>query len=214
MSSRSVNRKGNVHVRGGKVVLVADHRTTVHTTTTSQQERTRRGPQIGGVEESMFLSKEQAEEFAASALREHGLHDQGWVFVWSTSKTKFGTCNFPRHIITLSEPLAKVNTADEVQDTILHEVAHALAGPAARHGSEWKAMAIRVGARPEARASENARSADSKWTGTCPNCGDTVSRHRLTAATRKTACADCCNNFNKGKFTTKYQWLWEENTQV
>ena len=42
----------------------------------------------------------------------------------------------------------------EVRDTILHEIAHALAGAKARHGPAWKAIAKRLGATPKARAEE------------------------------------------------------------
>ncbi|MYB34820.1 MAG: SprT family zinc-dependent metalloprotease [Gammaproteobacteria bacterium] len=32
--------------------------------------------------------------------------------------------------------------SEQVNDAILHEIAHALAGPKAGHGSEWKAIAL------------------------------------------------------------------------
>lgn len=44
---------------------------------------------------------------------------------------------------------------DQVTDTILHEIAHALAGPAARHGPAWKSIARRLGATPKSCAPEN-----------------------------------------------------------
>ena len=39
-------------------------------------------------------------------------------------------------------------------DTILHEIAHAIAGANAGHGPVWKAVAKRIGAAPRARAEE------------------------------------------------------------
>ena len=42
----------------------------------------------------------------------------------------------------------------EVRDTILHEIAHALAGAKAKHGPAWKAIARRLGATLKARAEE------------------------------------------------------------
>ena len=42
-----------------------------------------------------------------------------------------------------------------VTEVILHEIAHALAGPEAGHGPEWKAIAIRLGARPRSRTPES-----------------------------------------------------------
>ena len=42
----------------------------------------------------------------------------------------------------------------EIRDTVLHEIAHALVGPEARHGPEWKAIAKRLGATPRANVYE------------------------------------------------------------
>ena len=42
----------------------------------------------------------------------------------------------------------------EIRDTILHEIAHALAGPEARHGARWKAIARRIDATPRANVYE------------------------------------------------------------
>ena len=43
----------------------------------------------------------------------------------------------------------------QVTDTILHEIAHALAGPGAGHGPAWKATASRLGATPKSCAPES-----------------------------------------------------------
>ena len=43
------------------------------------------------------------------------------------------------------------NGPEEVRDTILHEVAHALVGPGHGHDTVWKATAAQVGARPQRR---------------------------------------------------------------
>jgi len=46
-------------------------------------------------------------------------------------------------------------SSEQLTDTILHEIAHALAGPAAKHGPAWKAIARRLGATPKSCAPES-----------------------------------------------------------
>jgi hypothetical protein len=41
------------------------------------------------------------------------------------------------------------NGAEEIVDTILHEIAHALVGPRHGHDTVWKAKCTDIGARPE-----------------------------------------------------------------
>ena len=50
--------------------------------------------------------------------------------------------------ITLSKHLAKL-PEEKIRDTILHEIAHAIAGHAAGHGPKWKAACRQIGAIPE-----------------------------------------------------------------
>jgi hypothetical protein len=49
---------------------------------------------------------------------------------------RFGTCRYSRKLITLSRQLIELNDQARVLDTILHEIAHALAGPKTGHGPE------------------------------------------------------------------------------
>lgn len=89
-----------------------------------------------------------AEALARQLMREHGL--AGWKFAWSKSKRAFGSCCEGRKVIKLSRHLVTLNDYTEVLDTILHEIAHAIAGHKAGHGPEWQQVAIRLGCRPQA----------------------------------------------------------------
>ena len=91
---------------------------------------------------------------ARSLMDTHGLED--WTFRFSAAKTRLGECREPERVIQLSVRHAATAERREVMDTILHEIAHALAGVNARHGAAWKAVAARLGARPRARAEESA----------------------------------------------------------
>jgi len=63
---------------------------------------------------------------AVTLMQQHGL--VGWTFKFDHARRRFGCCNFTRRTISLSRPLTFLNDDAEVRDTILHEIAHALAG--------------------------------------------------------------------------------------
>ncbi len=83
----------------------------------------------------------------------HGLSD--WTLRFSSTRARLGSCHSFQMMIQISLRHAVSDSLDDVTDTILHEIAHALAGPAARHGPEWKAIAARLGATPKACAPES-----------------------------------------------------------
>lgn len=73
-----------------------------------------------------------------------------WYLEWSDARSYAGQCSHKREVIKLSKPWMKANLGDEalIRDIILHEIAHALAGPRAGHGPVWKRWARTVGATP------------------------------------------------------------------
>ena len=109
------------------------------------------GEARGGANEERLL--EVAGE-ARALMDEHGLHD--WTFRFSAAESRLGECRERERLIRLSRRHAVNGDPRAVRDTILHEIAHALAGAKARHGPGWKAVARRIGATPKARAEESA----------------------------------------------------------
>ena len=91
---------------------------------------------------------------ARSLMDRHGLED--WTFRFSAAENRLGECRESERVIQLSTRHAVTAEHRDATDTILHEIAHALAGANARHGPAWKAIATRLGARPQARAEESA----------------------------------------------------------
>jgi predicted SprT family Zn-dependent metalloprotease len=72
-----------------------------------------------------------------------------WGFDWNRRKRALGTCNYTKKQIQLS--IHFFNTLegnDEIFDTILHEIAHAIAGVRAGHGYAWRNVARKIGANP------------------------------------------------------------------
>lgn len=96
---------------------------------------------------------------------EHGLADTGWTFKFSRTTRALGITYYTKKRIDISGATLPYMTVDEVEDTMRHEVAHAILGPGYGHGPEWKNMARRLGANPRASA-KNVR-IPPKWTFTC-----------------------------------------------
>ena len=82
----------------------------------------------------------------------NGLAD--WSFRFNGAQKKLGVCRYGEKLILLSRTHAVDGAPNQVTDTILHEIAHALAGPGTGHGSAWKAVARRLGATPKSCAPE------------------------------------------------------------
>lgn len=84
---------------------------------------------------------------AQELMKYHGLLDNGWRFKLDRAKARCGCCWFDTKVISVSKFYlqgARV-TAQNIRNTVLHEIAHALAGYDAGHGPVWKAIAIDIG---------------------------------------------------------------------
>ena len=97
-----------------------------------------------------YHSIKSATEYAHSLFKKHNL--DGWKFeiVTSTKKHNIGTCWHTRKLIRLQARFFFASTKETINDTILHEVAHAIAGYEAGHGPEWKHWCNILGCIPNA----------------------------------------------------------------
>ena len=126
------------------------------------------------------------EMMAKDCLFHHGLAQQGWTVVWNNRKRSMGRCNYRTKAIELSRPVAILNNEDEMLDTVLHEIAHALAGYEASHNRTWKICAMSIGARPQHCGGSKVIHVPGKFQAVCPACGKTFNRHRKPKPNRKT----------------------------
>lgn len=124
-------------------------------------------------------------------MDEHGLIDKGWFFDWDRAKRRFGCCNYTKKRISLSLPLTKIRDPDNVRNTILHEIAHALVGRGHGHDSIWRAKAIEIGCNGD-RCSRDAK-IKGKWVAVCPQ-GHEHYRHRKPI--RSVSCGLCSNVYD------------------
>lgn len=128
---------------------------------------------------------------ARGLLDEHGLRD--WTVGLDRAKTRAGATHFGKRRITLSGPLTRLHGEDLVRDTILHEIAHALVGPAHGHDAMWKAKARQLGASDSRCFSSDAAKTLAPFIGTCSR-GHEIRRHKRP--TRLVTCAKCSSRFD------------------
>jgi predicted SprT family Zn-dependent metalloprotease len=118
-------------------------------------------------------------KMAKALMDQHGLTGEGWRFVIDEQPRKrLGQCRYQRKEIGITGWYIERNDARSVQNTILHEIAHALT-PGHNHDWVWRQKAIDIGC-------DGQRCADDKkieviparWRGTCPECGTHYYRER------------------------------------
>ena len=97
----------------------------------------------------------------------HGLIDLGWEAKMDHARKRFGICRMSSKEISLSRPLVELNPEEEVRDTILHEIAHALAWEIHKencgHDERWKEICRRIGARPVASYDDEVIEPELPW---------------------------------------------------
>jgi SprT protein len=132
----------------------------------------------------------------------HGLLGKGWSLDLDNAVRRAGACHYKTKKITLSHHFVTLNEwegSDGVKNTVLHEIAHAVAGHAAKHGPVWKAHARAIGC--TAARCHAATMPERQYTYVCQN-GHEIKRHRLTH--RALACTKCCKTFNGGRYSDQF----------
>jgi hypothetical protein len=101
----------------------------------------------------------------------------GWRLVVDTRTRghRYGQCRYREKELAVSEWLIRLNGADhpQVKDTLLHEMAHVLAGPGHHHDLYWKGCAIKLGANPSTTVNERAAAQVATppgYVSCCPKC--------------------------------------------
>jgi predicted SprT family Zn-dependent metalloprotease len=119
-------------------------------------------------------------ERAGTLMAAHGLLT--WTFRFNTNLRRAGVCHYPTPTcsgrIELSAHFDERTSDEEVVDTLLHEIAHALVGPRHGHDAVWRAKCLEVGARPVRCYGGGVDMPPGKWRATCPSCSTEYNRHR------------------------------------
>jgi hypothetical protein len=80
---------------------------------------------------------------ARELLEQH--HLSLWRFRFDNGRKRAGSCQYGPQVISLAYEFAKHVPAEEIRDTLLHEIAHALVGKAHHHDDVWRTKAIAIG---------------------------------------------------------------------
>jgi len=134
----------------------------------------------------------EAKTLALLHMEEHGILDK-FKFFFEDCKRTLGRCHYGGiKKITLSRWYVENNEEALVEDTILHEIAHALdylERGYSKHDKHWKKICIRIGAKPE-RCSKNADKPEGHYKYSVVCCGKTYGKHRKSRG-RTYSCPQC-----------------------
>lgn len=128
---------------------------------------------------------------AKALVHVYELHD--WTVVLDNAKGRAGITKYRQKVIGLSRMWTEIHTLEQVEQTTLHEIAHALAGYGAGHGQAWKAIYQSIGGTGGYCADvtpEQWKAIPYRWVGTCL-AGHEYKRHRLTQGSRNGLCTVC-----------------------
>lgn len=132
-----------------------------------------------------------AYRLAERLVAEHGL--DGWRVEFDGAKRRAGICRFGDRVIGLSAPVTRLHSEEDVRDTILHEIAHALVGPRHGHDRVWREVAQRIGSTGRRCVESSAPAVTGAWLGVC-SAGHVRDRHRRPE--RVLSCPECSPRFS------------------
>ena len=127
----------------------------------------------------------------------------GWKFSLMDTGQRLGVCKSDLKYIGISEHYARNSPEENVMDTLMHEIAHALVGPGHGHGEVWKAMARKLGATPRAcnRDSDTVQK-PGDWKAECSTCHKVYFKYRRP---------QCLTGFRCGKCKTALKFAYAGN---
>lgn len=121
----------------------------------------------------------EANTLALTHMHKHGLIIQGWDFKFDNAKSRLGLCSHRRRTISISRNFVLLNDEPLINDTILHEIAHAIVGSDHGHDRVWKTMAKKIGSRgTRCKDAGEVNSVKGKYAVICEKCGEIGRRHR------------------------------------
>lgn len=128
---------------------------------------------------------------ARDLMNYHGLGH--WILQLDRAKRRAGSCIYSKLTITLSHFYIQNNTPEEIKDTILHEIAHALT-PHQKHNYIWRAKCIQIGAKPLRCYNSNVVMPKGNWRAKCLSCGKEFHKHRKPKYINGWMCPACGPN--------------------
>lgn len=143
----------------------------------------------------MYTTRQLETQFMFNALYEHVIQTPvtlnnhtfqmplGWLLYFDNSKSAAGRCHYLKMKISVSNAYIHCpeTSLRDIADTLLHEFAHAMAGPYADHGPVWQYIAVAIGCSASVYSRQFIFQRDYKYVIRCPK-GCVKHRHRISAA--------------------------------
>ena len=163
------------------------------------------------------MDAHDAREMTLELMEEHGLIRDGWRFAWSRGRRQLGCVQIAEkqnrqtgqkvtvRTLRLSRPHAEACPREQVRDTVLHEIAHALVGIEHGHDAVWKAKCVQIGAKPQRLAGEEASPGGHKYEIVCGACRQVVAKRfrRTSDHVLKRSYCKRCGMKAKGKLSLR-----------
>ena len=134
-----------------------------------------------------------AEAMALATMARH-IDLSVWGFRFDNGKRRAGQCNYTERVISISKHLVAHHSLDDVQQVVLHEIAHAMVGKDAGHGPVFKKQAAALGYRGRNFTGREIAANEAPWVGHC-RAGHVHYRYRQP--TRPLACGLCGKTFSR-----------------
>ena len=149
-----------------------------------------------------YMSLSEIESFAIGRMDKYKeLYMKHWQFGFDNSESRTGRCDYDYRLITLTLTYCAMAEKEEIIDTVLHELAHALT-PGEGHSTEWQYMAKRIGCKANQTRNCGSAVAGKKWLGKC-KCGNLWRRSTLPKYGFSSTCTECETHI-----------IWEDRTQT
>uniref|UniRef100_A0AAU6R709 SprT-like protease n=1 Tax=Micrococcus phage Olihed TaxID=3092209 RepID=A0AAU6R709_9CAUD len=121
------------------------------------------------------MNTSQIATLARQLLAQYGLDRQGWTFAWDNGKRRAGACHYRTRTISASKYILPTASDEEVRETLLHEIAHALT-PGHSHDAVWAAKLREMGG--TGARTHSMETVEGRYDLTCSNCGVIGNRHQ------------------------------------
>lgn len=92
-----------------------------------------------------MVDLKEAEELSLKLMEQHGLIALGWTFRFDKATSRLGACHYHKKELSLSRLMVIYGDREDVEQTMLHEIAHALLPPEIGHYKPWKVLAASIG---------------------------------------------------------------------
>jgi predicted SprT family Zn-dependent metalloprotease len=149
------------------------------------------------------MNKDYAIKLTKKHLIKNCLYE--WEVKLNNTRSCNGSCNYNKKTIFLSNFLVDTATDEDILDTILHEIAHAIdfkTRGKSNHDWKWKKIAKQLGANPK-RCANKMVGVKLKYNFCCPNCENNFQTGKYIRLKYRT-CANCKTPLNE--FIIEKRW--------